>query len=195
MTEFPFLHLTMAGVVGFGLALAAYLSPSLLQPIFPFNVALFSILITLTTMSRLLLPLCPQPRLPISTPSAFIVGLPIFLAGISLILLALFQLGLPTASSLPRKERRLIKEGVYAQLRHPIYLGEFLWCLGWAMMFKALWAILVTPLWLLMLIAITLLEEKLMKGVYGEEYRQCKQTVPFIIPKILKLKGLFDKIK
>ncbi|HHT9120271.1 MAG TPA: methyltransferase family protein [Candidatus Hypogeohydataceae bacterium YC41] len=186
MTEFPFVHLTLSGILGFGLAIAGYLSSSLRNIIFPFNVALFSIMITLTTMSRLLLPLCPQPRLFISTQLALVLGLPIFLIGVFFILLALFQVGLPSASSPPKKQRRLAKEGIYNQLRHPIYIGEFLWCLGWAVMFKALWALLVTPLWLFLLLAIALTEEKLLEKEHGDEYLVYKQRVPFAIPRILK---------
>ncbi len=136
-------------------------------------------------MSRLLLPLCSQPRLAIPIQLALAIGAPMFLTGISLILLALFQLGLPTAlHSPPRGERRLIKEGVYARLRHPIYLGDFLCCLGWAVIFKARWALLITPLWLSLLLVVALLEERLLEGEFGEEYRQYKHNVPFLIPRL-----------
>lgn len=187
MTEFPFLHLTIAGVTGFSLTIWVYLSSNLRNLIFPFNVAFFSIVITLTTLSRLLLPFCPQPRLSISTQLALVLGITIFLAGISLIFLALLQLGLPTGiHSPPKKERRLIKEGVYTRLRHPIYMGDFLWCLGLAVIFKAQWALLITPLWLSLLLAVARMEEKLLEREFGEEFQQYKQKVPSFIPRLLK---------
>ncbi len=184
MTEFPFLHLTLSGVIGFGMAIAVYLSPGIRSIIFPFNVALYCLVLTLIAMSRLLLPLCYQPRLAIPDLFARVLGASLFLLGIFLIFSALFQLGLPNAFNPPQKKRKLGKEGVYAVLRHPIYLGEFLWCLGWAIIFKASWAILVTPIWLFMLLTIALLEEKLLEREYGEEYRQYKQKVAFFIPGI-----------
>lgn len=184
MTEFPFLHLTLAGVMGFVCAIVGYLSARLRNLIFPFNVVMFSVLITCTTMSRFFLPLCPQPRLGLSDAIAWIVGLPLFLAGVFIIVLAVWQIGLPAASTAPKRERKLVTEGIYRRLRHPIYLGETFWPIGWAILFKAHWALVITPVWIALLLVIASLEERRLSEEYGEEYGQYKRGVPFIIPRV-----------
>lgn len=181
MTEFPFLHLTVAGLMGFTLAIAGYLSARLGNLIFPFNVVAFSVLITCTTMSRFFLPLCHQPRIKwLPDAVAWIVGFPLFLGGIVIIMLAVHQIGLPAASTAPRRDRKLITTGIYSRLRNPIYLGEMLWSTGWAVLFKAQWALAVTPLWIAFLLAIALLEERRLQEEYGEEYERYRRDVPFI---------------
>ncbi|MFQ5957140.1 MAG: methyltransferase family protein [Candidatus Brocadiales bacterium] len=179
MTEFPFLHLTLTGVLGFVCAIAGYLSGRLSNLMFPFNVVAFSVVITCTTMSRFFLPLCPQPRInELPDAAAWIVGLPLFLVGILIIVLAVWQIGLP--ASAPRREGKLIREGIYRRMRHPIYLGETMWPIGWAILFKAFWALLVTPIWVALLLTIAFLEEKRLSEEYREEYEEYKKGVPFI---------------
>ncbi|MCB7128326.1 MAG: isoprenylcysteine carboxylmethyltransferase family protein [Candidatus Brocadiales bacterium] len=187
MTEFPFLHLTVAGVIGFVSVVVGYMSAGVRNLlVFPFNVVTFSILITCTTMSRLLLPLCPQPRLAIPDAAAWGVGLTLFGTGALIIILAVWQIGLPAAASAPNRQRRLVTNGIYRRLRHPIYLGEILWPIGWAILFKALWALAVTPVWIALLLTIALLEEKRLSEEYAEKHEEYKKHVPFLLPGVFK---------
>lgn len=186
MTEFPFLHLTFAGVLGFTCAIVGYLSARLRNSlIFPFNVAAASTLITCTALARFLLPLAPQPRLGLPDTVAWIVGLPLFLTGVLMLALAIWQIGLPAASTPPKRGRELVTGGIYRRLRHPIYLGDILWPIGWAILFKASWALAVTPVWVVLLLIIAILEEKMLAEAYPEEYKEYKKRVPFVTLRVL----------
>ena len=180
MTEFPFFHLVLAAVLGFTGAIVGYLSATLRNIAFPFNVVAASALITCTAMSRFLLPLCPQPRLHVPDSVAWIVGLPIFVVGILLIVTAICHIGLPAASSPPKRRWELVTGGIYRRLRHPIYLGDLIWPVGWAVLFKAEWALAVTPLWVVLLLIIAVLEEKSLSDEFGKEYVGYRGSVPFI---------------
>ena len=187
MTEFPFLHLTVVGVIGFVSVVVGYLSAGVRNLlVFPFNVVMFSILITCTTLSRLFLPLCPQPRLAMPDAVAWSVGLTLFGVGAFMIILAVWQIGLPGASSAPNRQRKLVTDGIYRRLRHPIYLGEILWPIGWAVLFKAPWALAVTPVWIALLLTIALLEEKRLSEEYAGKYEEYKKHVPFLLPGVFK---------
>lgn len=102
-----------------------------------------------------------------------------------MLILAIWQIGLPAASSLPKRGRELVTGGIYRRLRHPIYLGDILWPIGWAILFKARWALIVTPVWIVLLLIIAFLEEKRLVEEYPEEYKQYKRRVPFITLRVL----------
>lgn len=180
MTEFPFLQLTLIGAIGFIGTIVGYLSATLRNLVFPFNVVAASILITCTAMSRFLLPLCPQPHLHVPDSVAWVVGLPIFVAGVLMMVLAISRIGLPAASSPPRRRWELVTGGIYRRMRHPIYLGEILWPIGWALLFKAEWALAITPLWVVLLLIIAVIEERRLSEEFGEQYVGYKSSVPFI---------------
>ncbi|MEK7369578.1 MAG: isoprenylcysteine carboxylmethyltransferase family protein, partial [Planctomycetota bacterium] len=81
--------------------------------------------------------------------------------------------------------RELVTGGIYRRLRHPIYLGDILWPIGWAILFKARWALAVTPVWVVLLLIIAILEEKMLAEAYPEEYKEYKKRVPFVTLRVL----------
>jgi protein-S-isoprenylcysteine O-methyltransferase Ste14 len=67
--------------------------------------------------------------------------------------------------------------GFYRICRNPIYLGEIMLWLGWAVMFRSWIGIALTPLWwggLLFLIAI---EEEMLEREIGEPYMEYKTRI------------------
>ncbi len=127
---------------------------------------------------RFLIPLLPQPR--IDLPSAKPLGLFLFAFGLAIMALAFFQL------MKARKEGwKLQTTGVYGIVRHPMYLGDVLWALGWSLAFKALYALALTPLWLFLRLCLATLEEEKLAEKYPEysEYvrRVRWRIVPFLI--------------
>jgi protein-S-isoprenylcysteine O-methyltransferase Ste14 len=81
---------------------------------------------------------------------------------------------------------RLVKSGFYSIVRHPQYLGIFVWSLGhllYALPFHLRPADLIAWVTLVFLyILLAKSEEKSLEHNFGEEYVDYKNSVPFIIP-------------
>ena len=67
--------------------------------------------------------------------------------------------------------------GFYGIVRNPIYLGEVLWCLGWAIMFRSLIGVALVPLWWAGLLFHTIIEEESLELALGRPYLAYKQQV------------------
>jgi methanethiol S-methyltransferase len=77
----------------------------------------------------------------------------------------------------------LIISGIHRHVRHPLYLGTFVFIWGLAILFPFLSLIITnTIITVYTLIAIKYEEEKLVKE-FGEQYTIYQKTVPKIIPK------------
>lgn len=75
--------------------------------------------------------LVKQPRNVALLPVANVVGLVMFVVGLTIALAGAFTLGRFYASTLlTRHDHRLITHGVYRWVRHPIYTGGLLICFG-----------------------------------------------------------------
>ena len=111
------------------------------------------------------------------------VGLVLVVAGLSICLVSAFTLGRFYSSSLVIKEgHRLISRGVYRFVRHPIYLGALLKCLG-IPVFVSSWygafawvALIPFVLWRVRN------EEELLTEQFGDEYRAYKTTTNKLVP-------------
>lgn len=82
------------------------------------------------------------------------------------------------------KTKRIIKEGVYAKVRHPIYSADIV--LGWGVFFffpdvrflvAAHWMMFVMLFWMRR-------EEKALSEKFGSEYLEYMKNVPKLFPKI-----------
>ena len=80
---------------------------------------------------------------------------------------------------------KLITEGIYRYLRHPLYTGDIL--LMWGIFFLMPEVrILIGAIWVTgVLIGWMLLEEKFLLEKFGEEYEEYKKRTPMIVPKIV----------
>jgi len=80
------------------------------------------------------------------------------------------------------KEHHLVKDGLYKQIRHPLYLGELLRNLGFVVIFSSIYGILIVLLASLFLFFRIEIEEKMLITIFGEEYKEYKRNTKKIIP-------------
>ena len=77
----------------------------------------------------------------------------------------------------PNKNETLSTAGIYGLVRHPGYLGDILFFLGWAILFGATFAVVATPLWVLAFYLQALIEENSLDQEYGQSYGVYKLSV------------------
>ena len=150
-----------AGAVGGGKKLGKH-------PLFGFTIALIFILGRVT----LALPFCAQPRFE-SGGWHWIIGGIIFAAGLIFCIPALYI----KPFTAPDKNVQLRTTGFYGIVRNPIYLGEVLWCLGWAIIFRSIIGIVLVPAWWAGLLLHTMIEEESMERELGHPYVAYKKRV------------------
>jgi len=82
------------------------------------------------------------------------------------------------------KEHKLVKDGLYKHIRHPLYLGEILRNLGVVVIFSSVYGILIVLLASTFLFFRMDIEEKMLISVFGEEYKKYKRNTKRLIPHI-----------
>ena len=85
--------------------------------------------------------------------------------------------------------QRLVTTGPYALCRNPMLLGTVIYYLGIGFWINSLSAVILTALFLLCsALYIKLGEEKELEARFGKEYEEYKRKVPFLIPRLRKVK-------
>jgi protein-S-isoprenylcysteine O-methyltransferase Ste14 len=82
------------------------------------------------------------------------------------------------------KEHRLVKEGFYKHIRHPLYLGEILRNLGFAIIFSSIYGTFIVSLAATFLFFRMDIEEKMLVNIFGEDYKEYKRKTKRLIPHI-----------
>jgi len=83
-----------------------------------------------------------------------------------------------------RTDHQLIRNGPYARIRHPIYLGMLLFLLGLAAALGHwLQLVVALPLFLVGTSIRTRLEDQLLDAQFGQEFRDYAQSTPALIPR------------
>jgi len=98
---------------------------------------------------------------------------------------------------LPRMEtNRLVTEGVYKMMRHPMHLGLLLFPFAFALMAGSpSFVLIIAPLEVvLMLIMIKMIEEPEALRKFGDEYREYMKTTPWFCVKKACLQALLKKV-
>jgi protein-S-isoprenylcysteine O-methyltransferase Ste14 len=81
---------------------------------------------------------------------------------------------------------KLVKEGIYARVRHPMYSGDIVFACAIFLFFPSI-RVLVSVVWLtLVLILWMRVEEKALTEKFGKEYANYKTNTPMIFPKTWK---------
>jgi len=80
------------------------------------------------------------------------------------------------------KQHRLVKDGLYKNIRHPLYLGEILRNIGFVLIFSSVYGTLIVFLASIFLLFRIEIEEKMLIVVFSEEYREYKRKTKRIIP-------------
>lgn len=81
----------------------------------------------------------------------------------------------------PLVEGRLIREGIYRRVRHPLYTSLMLITSGWALAWGSLWCLVTAVALSLILAAKALAEEQWLRKKYSE-YSQYAAEVPRFLP-------------
>ena len=129
-------------------------------------------IVTIFDLGRFILVFCPQDRFEMAG-LHWVVGGGIFILGLIFCAPA-FSIKPFTA---PDKNVKLLTTGFYGIVRNPIYLGELLWCLGWAILSRSMVGILLVPLWWTGLLFHVLLEEENLERTLGQPYIEYKKQV------------------
>jgi len=86
----------------------------------------------------------------------------------------------------PHHGETLRTTGLYSVVRHPLYLGNVLWGLGWAVAFGSTIGVWLTPVWITAFFFHLLIEEDALEREHGAAYRVYKEKVRArLIPSLL----------
>lgn len=133
------------------------------------------LVVTIFDLGRflLVLPMCDQPRFDLGWFQTF-AGLLMFIVGLVFCSPAFRISPFTAASSNPIS---LKTDGLYALVRNPIYTGELLWSLGWAILFGSVVGVALIPFWWLALLFHIAKEEECLTRELGVEYQDYMKTV------------------
>lgn len=133
-----------------------------------------AIVISMVTFGRvvLVLPFVEQARF--AFVGSMLVGAGIVVASLAL-MAPLLLIGFATR---PDVGEPLSTRGVFGLVRHPGYLANTLWGLGWAVAFGSVVGVALTPAWLAMFYLHALIEEEALLVEYGAAYREYMARVP-----------------
>ena len=93
-------------------------------------------------------------------------------------------MGIPELKATDEEPGKLLNEGIYAQVRHPRYLGVMLGGIGIACIanYQTAWVIMAALVPVTYLL--TVVEERELRDRFGEQYTRYAEKVPRIIPAI-----------
>ncbi len=113
-----------------------------------------------------------------------IFGLVLYVLGFLLMVWALITLGrnYQLGGSTPRSEDKIVMEGPYAVIRHPMYTGALSISLGLACLIQS-WAFFcVFGIYLVLILLLIPMEEDGLREAYGEQYVVYQQKTGKLIP-------------
>jgi protein-S-isoprenylcysteine O-methyltransferase Ste14 len=113
------------------------------------------------------------------------VGIAVTWVGVAVAIWARYCIGEYWSARVTLKEgHRLIRSGPYAFVRHPIYTGMLLGCVGTALVVGEWRGILAVVLLLAAHSRKAVREERLLTTEFGEEYGAYRQTTGFLFPRV-----------
>ena len=80
-------------------------------------------------------------------------------------------------------QHRLAITGPYARIRHPQYVGFVTILLGFLFQWPTLLTVIMFPILVLMYARLAIVEEREMRGQFGDEYERYAEGTPRFIPK------------
>ncbi|NLJ05857.1 MAG: isoprenylcysteine carboxylmethyltransferase family protein [Exilispira sp.] len=89
-----------------------------------------------------------------------------------------------TLFSTTEKEQKLVKTGIYAKVRHPIYLSGLILSLGFTLIAGNLYGLLFFILSLVAFVTRIKKEERELITKFGEEYKEYAKETSLLVPKI-----------
>jgi protein-S-isoprenylcysteine O-methyltransferase len=128
-------------------------------------------------------------RLHVAAPGAIVLegaGGLLLLLGYFLMAWALLTLGrhYQVGGSVPRPGDRMVAEGPYRVVRHPMYAAALCISLGLALLTQSLAFLTVAVIYLVLIVPLMPFEEDGLRRAYGDQYvrysRQVRRLVPFV---------------
>jgi hypothetical protein len=97
------------------------------------------------------------------------------------------------AAGVIRKNRELASTGAYSLVRHPLYLGNFLILVGFAIAGGNLVVMAVVAFFFLFYYPAAIrYEDRKLEGIFGEEWRTWSRNIPGMFPTSLRWKANSD---
>jgi protein-S-isoprenylcysteine O-methyltransferase Ste14 len=96
----------------------------------------------------------------------------------------LAKTGLEIVFGQVRDKPRVIREGVFSLVRHPIYLGAILLYLGLLVFSFSIISVIIWMIIIAFYYYISKYEEKLLIQKYGNNYEEYVKEVPMLIPRL-----------
>ncbi len=90
---------------------------------------------------------------------------------------------LKQAHAHPENIKKLVTSGIYAKIRHPIYLGRIFLNIGFLVIFPILPMLIVAIVFVILWYLLALYEEMILTYKFGNKYKKYKKKVPMFIPK------------
>ena len=128
-------------------------------------------------------------RLPLALPAAIVLegaGVILSLLGYFVMAWALLTLGrnYQVGGSVPRPADRMVPQGPYGVVRHPMYAAALSISLGLALLTQSLAFLAVTAIYLVLIVPLMPFEEDGLRRAYGDQYvsysRRVRRLVPFV---------------
>lgn len=93
------------------------------------------------------------------------------------------------------RNKVLTRQGPYARLRHPLYLGSLLIGIGLAVLAQhwLVWLAAFAALYLLFYLPAMYIEELRLQSLFGAEYQEYMEEVPRLIPRLQRSRVLAEQ--
>jgi len=82
------------------------------------------------------------------------------------------------------EDHRLVKDGLYKHVRHPIYLAETLRNFGFVLIFSSIYGVLFVAVGTIFLLLRIRTEERMLIEAFGEDYKEYQRNTKKLIPYI-----------
>lgn len=115
-----------------------------------------------------------------------IAGLVLYVAGFLLMGWALLTLGryYQLGGSAPRAEDKMVMDGPYQLIRHPMYAAALSISLGLAFLIQSLAFFAVFVIYLALILGLIPMEERELQRAYGAEYSDYRRKTRMLVPSI-----------
>ena len=127
---------------------------------------------------RVLIPFLPQPSLGLPAAVAWPLGGVLLALGLGIMGRAIARLRANARNRAAEAQAPILTDGLFALVRHPMYLGDVLWSLGLALALDAGYALLLVPVWWGLRAGLAVFEEERLADKYADAYAAYRAQVP-----------------
>lgn len=127
---------------------------------------------------RILIPFLPQPAMGVPAAVAWPVGGVVLALGLGIMGRAIARLWANARNQAPDARAPILNDGLFALVRHPMYLGDVLWSLGLALALDAGYALMLVPVWWALRAGLAVFEEERLADKYADAYTAYRDQVP-----------------